>query len=216
MTAGRAWSSERGVLWGIDLSDSPRTIAPRLAVRFGEVSPTNAQALAIAMGARELDLIRERLASGRQAFAAFVDDEVAAYCWVSRAPEYIGEQDREIKIAADEAYIWDCATLPPYRGQHLYSALLSHILSALRADGVRRVWIGTAVSNRASLRGFRNSGFVPLITLTFLRVGQARMWLSSEQRGAPPDLLRAARRVLGGDEDRSPPALRMQTGLRTR
>ena len=150
---------ERGILWGIRLDQTSPPIEPRRKASFGEIKTAD-PALAAAMGLPNPNEIQARLASGRRCLAARVDDKIVAYGWVSLTPEYIGEQERELKVAQGEAYIWDCATLPEYRGARLYSALLSAILNTLRAEGLERAWIGASVENRASLRGFANAGSV--------------------------------------------------------
>ena len=102
------------------------------------------------------------LRRGRRCFAARVDDRIASYGWVSRRAEWVGEMDREFHPAAGEAYIWDCATLPSYQGQRLYSALLGYAIARLRDEGCRLVWIGSNQENLPSLRGFANAGFQPV------------------------------------------------------
>lgn len=189
------WAWESGMLWGIDLKHLPPRVIPRLAVRFGEVSDSEVAALSTAMRLDQT-VVRHRLATGRRAFVAWFEHKIVAFGWLSQQPEYIGEQEREIQISLDQAYIWDCVTLSSYRGQRLYSALLSHMLAALRQEGVRRVWIGSSVSNQPSLRGFASAGFLPLITLTHVRVWRLRVLWIKEHPGSPRELIAAARHVL--------------------
>ncbi len=191
----RLWTTERGVLWGIELTDLPPRVTPRLDARFKPVGPEATSALAQAMGV-DHEMMRQRLALGKRCFAAWFQAAIVAYGWVSQREEYIGEQEREIRLESNEAYIWDCATLPPYRGEHLYSALLSYTLHTLRAEGVRHVWIGTSTSNRASLRGFAHAGFRPVVTLTYARFLDLRVRWMSDQVGAPKEMIAGARRAL--------------------
>ncbi len=195
MMSTRAWTTERGVLWGVELTDSPPRITPRIDATCKPARVDAAAALAGAMGV-DHETVRQRLSAGKRCFAAWFQEAVVAYGWVSRGSEYIGEQEREIKLKADEAYIWDCATLPAYRGQHLYSALLSYILQELREESVERVWIGTSVSNHASLRGFANAGFSPVVTLVYARLLNLSVRWIGEQRGASREMIAAARRAL--------------------
>ncbi|MBI4673992.1 MAG: GNAT family N-acetyltransferase [Chloroflexi bacterium] len=196
----RTWIFERGVLWAIELTQVPPYIEPRLPAQLGEVRAESIPALA-ALGASDAAALRERFATGRRCFAARVENEIAAYGWVSHRREYVGEHEREIRLASDEAYIWDCATTPSRRGQRLYSALLCHINAVLYRERVQRVWIGSGVSNRASLRGFSNAGFRPVIAVTYLRFsGWRGIWIGA-QPDAPRNLIAAARRVwLNEDE----------------
>lgn len=196
------WAFERGELWGITLNDLPLRVEPRLPVKFQEATLEFAPALTAAMGMNDASQVRERLTTGRRCMVALLEssadntNEIAAYGWISVQPEYIGEQEREIKLQANEAYIWDCATLPKFRGQRLYSALLSQTLVALAEQSVRRVWIGSSLDNQSSLRGFANAGFQAAITLTYARLWRLHcLWIETP-RGAPRELTEAARREL--------------------
>jgi ribosomal protein S18 acetylase RimI-like enzyme len=194
------WAFERGILYASDLNVG--SISARLAADFRELGRATAEELAAAMNMPDARGILTRFASGRRCFGAWVEGRIAAYGWVSLCAECIGEQEREIRLTPQEAYIWDCVTMPEYRGRRLYSALLSHIIVALREEGVRRVWIGTALSNRPSLRGFVNAGFRPELTLTYARLGNVHIVLEIGEHAAEPDLVAAARRAVTMDYER--------------
>ena len=189
-------------MWAMDLVHKPPRVSPRVRAQFGEIGADSTDALAATMGGRDHDLVRQRFAAGRRCFVAWVENKIEAYGWVSLRTEFIGELERDIHLQADEAYIWDCATLPAYRSQHLYSALLGHIVAALQEEGVRRAWIGAAVSNHASLRGFANAGFLPVITLTYTRLMNLRVLLLSAQHNAAHQLVVAVRSALVADDER--------------
>lgn len=195
MAGARRWTHERGVLWVIELHAAPPRVQPRIRAQFGTAGLEAAAELARVM---EMDVpsVRARLESGRRCFVARVEGAIAAYGWVSRRNEYIGEQERDIQLQAVEAYIWDCVTLARYRNQRLYSALLGEMLVALREEGVRRVWIGTGLANQASLRAFANAGFQPVLTLSYARGFRLRFLWMSGRTGAPRELVAAARRAL--------------------
>lgn len=201
MRRQRLWAIERGTLWAMEL-DGPASTAPAApplaATGFtcSEVTPEDAASLAVAMGLPDAQSVRERFASGRRCFAAYVEDTIAAYGWVSTDTERIGELERSLRMLPGEAYIWDCATLPAYRRRGLYGALLCHIVAVLRGEGMRRVWIGASLDNAPSLRGFHAAGFHPVIRLAYLRVlGVRHVWLLGEAT-APRMLVAAARRAL--------------------
>lgn len=199
----RAWAFEHGVMWAMDLADG-RTIVPmsaQVVAVFGEVRSGNAEPLSAAMGLPSAQLVLRRFATGRRCFAAWVEGQIAAYGWVSQATECIGELEREIQIGADEAYIWNCATLPSYRRRRLYTALLSHIIVQLRGQGVRRVWIGSSVHNRPSLRAFAKAGFLPVVRLVYMRLfNLSGSWMPGYP-DAPGELVAVARRALTADHE---------------
>jgi ribosomal protein S18 acetylase RimI-like enzyme len=197
----RIWTSEYGALWAAELaSRSLERVQPRFPAEFREASPGEGDPLAWKI-ARAMNLpdpapVLSKLAGGRRCFLAWDGDRVAAYGWVTQGDECVGELERTFRIQHGEAYIWNCYTLPAYRRLYLYSALLSHILHTLREEGLRRAWIGSAVQNRASLRGFANAGFQPVIRILYLRFLLLRFsWMSGE-KNAPAQLVSAARRVL--------------------
>ncbi|MGE5265253.1 MAG: GNAT family N-acetyltransferase [Acidobacteriota bacterium] len=198
----RRWIFERGILFAADLANKPPVLPP-VPATFGEIGAESMEALSAAMGAPDSLVIRERLTGGRRCFAAWVEDRVAAYGWVSQTDECIGEQEREIRLAPREAYVWDCATLKEYRGMGLYSGLLRHINSILRSEGIRCVWIGSSQSNRPSLKGFVNAGFQPVLTLTYFRFFSLRCLWAFGQRSASGALVDAARHALLTDQERA-------------
>lgn len=200
MSSGRGWAFERGVLWAMDLTgEMTSPVSPRITITFGELHDGSIESLAKAMNLSDPKPIRQRLRSGRRCFAGWVEDQIAAYGWVSERAECIGELEREIQIQVDEAYIWDCVTLPTYRRQRLYSALLSHIVAELRSEGVRRVWIGSSQANQLSIRGFINAGFQPAIALTYVRFfNLSCAWLAGYPT-ASDQLVAAARQALATD-----------------
>src|SRR5690348_8080490 len=117
------WAFERGTLWARECGGSGKSAAPVIPGReaaLQEAQYTDSEALASAMGLVEETEIRRRFDAGRRCFVALVDGSIATYGWVSHGVESIGELERSFRMAPDEAYIWDCATLLPYRGQHLY------------------------------------------------------------------------------------------------
>jgi ribosomal protein S18 acetylase RimI-like enzyme len=193
----RPWAFERGTMWALDLDGKALEPAPpRAAITIGEVRPASLAALAAAMGQPDAG-VAQRFEAGRRCFAANSDTHIVAYGWVSHGEECIGELERVFSMRGGAAYIWDCATLPQFRRQGLYVALLTHIVASLRAEGVRRVWIGASLQNHPSIRGFARAGFQPVLTLTYLRLfGLAHCWVRGD-RTAPLALIADARWSLG-------------------
>jgi ribosomal protein S18 acetylase RimI-like enzyme len=167
-------------------------VVPGREAVLREAHPDDAKALASAMGLANVAEAQRRFDAGRRCFVALVDGVIASYGWVSHGVESIGELERSFRMAPDEAYIWDCATLPPYRGQHLYCALLDHIVTMLCHDGTRRIWIGASLDNTPSIRGFASAGFQPVLTLTYLRLlGIRRVWMAGDTAASSALVTRA-------------------------
>ncbi len=189
------YAFERGTLWVHECGENEEDIAPvvpSVDATIDEVRSEDAESLARAMGLADATEVRQRFNSGRRCFVAQVGGAIASYGWVSRGVESIGELERSFRMLPDEAYIWDCATVPQYRGQRLYCALLSHIVATLCRDGARRTWIGASLDNTPSIRGFAAAGFQPVLTLTYLRLlGMRRVWMAGDATAAPALVSRA-------------------------
>jgi ribosomal protein S18 acetylase RimI-like enzyme len=196
------WTYERGSLWSIALAQSRS--APEAAESpavWAEATAVQASELSVAMGCSDRQ-VEERLERGARCFTASIDGELAAYGWVTPGSERIGELERLINLGSDEAYIWDCVTLPGYRRRGLYSGLLRRMVAALSEEAFRRIWIGASLSNRPSHRGFLNAGFRPALSVVYLRLGSRSCLYAHRLRGASKEIAGDAVRVLAAPEER--------------
>lgn len=184
-----------GTIWTLDLDEPTPLVKPRLAATFGTLRPQNGPALAAALDGRTPADIGQRFASGRRCYATWVGKQIAAYGWVSFNEEYIGELNMHLQLLPGEAYIWDCATLPAFRRNHLYSALLLYIAGELRAEGLCRAWIGANQENLASQKGMARAGFQHVADLLIAPTPAPRRGWLQGLPGVPNELVNAARRV---------------------
>src|SRR5215472_13484353 len=196
MLSRHPWAYERGALWVMEF-DVPATSPEEahVAATYSEVGAEAAGALVKAMGISDGAVV-DRLAVGSRCFVARVADGIAAYGWVSKVVESIGELERPFHMGKGEAYIWDCATLQKYRRQGLYTSLLHSMATTLSGEGIHRLWIGASRGNLPSLRGIASAGFKPVIKMTYVRVfGFKHVWVS-DYPGARPLVVVEARRGL--------------------
>ena len=191
-----------GTMWLLHLKGSGAAVAPRIDARFQRVGPEGVM-LAEAMGLAEAAPVLERFDGGARCYAGFVRDALANYGWVSFGEEWISELATHIRLGPDEAYIWDCATLPAFRGQGLYPALLGHISRELRDEGLRRVWIGTDYGSLDSQKGIVRAGFQPIADFYSVAAcadsPAAERFQVRGRPGVPDDLVRDARVALLSD-----------------
>jgi len=123
----------------------------------------------------EGDLVAARLGRGCRAFGVCLGDEVAAYGWVSSAPEWIGEIRLLLRPAQGEAYLWNCVTLVPHRRRGYFQALIGQVAAHLQAEGLRRVWIAEG-----------GGPAVPALPAAGYRPG-CRRWKPTRRRSYRPD-----------------------------
>jgi len=165
---------------------------------IGPAGGTETSALAEAMAVPEAE-VAARLARGCRVMAARQGEEVAGYCWISTQWEHVGELARELALPPGESYVWDCATLPRFRGRGLYTSLLRQAAATLAGEGQRRVWIGASSTNQASNRTFTTVGFRPAVAVVSLRLaGRGLILRLRPARGADAAAVAAARRMLAG------------------
>ncbi len=198
MASTDPWVLRWGVLWSAELGDLSVWPVVRTTVRaeFDPVTPGAAGPLLDAI--RQVDPISptaivKRFEIGCECFSLSDAGSIAAYGWLTRGPEWVGEFERELHVAPGEAYIWDCATMPGYRRRHLFGVLLCHIADRLRGEGLRRLWIIGATAPRSLLRGVAAAGFEPVMSLTYFRLLDKRSLLTSPLTGSPGRLADAHR-----------------------
>jgi ribosomal protein S18 acetylase RimI-like enzyme len=153
-------------------------------------------------GARDPEAVRQRFAGDRRCYVARVDGTLAAFGWVSFSQELIGEMGLCINLVPGEAYVWDCVTASAYRRRRLYSALLHHITSDLRADRLCRAWIGADLDNEPSQQGMALAGFEPVATLHMVRAAGWRVLWTVGQPNVSTHLVLEASRVMLGQRRR--------------
>ncbi len=187
----------QGTLWMLDL-EQPLPAGPvlRIPAVFMRAGPEVAEELAQVMELDDPSIVLQRFAGGRHCYIARIAGKLVTYGWVTFDEESIGELGLSIRLKAGEAYIWNCATLPAYRGQRLYPALLAHILRDLQRQGLCRVWIGADTDNRASQIGMALAGFQPIADF-FITDGSAtqRAWACGRP-GVPEQLVMDVRQAL--------------------
>jgi GNAT superfamily N-acetyltransferase len=189
-----------GTLWVMNLDwPMPDGVVPLIPATFVRVGLEATPVLAHAMGLNDPSEVQQRFASGRRCYGALVEGNLAAYGWVTFDEEHIGEMGLCIRLAPGEAYLWDCATAPPYRRCGLYTALLVHIAGELRAEGLCRVWIGADGDNLPSQKGIARAGFQPVVDLIAARAMNRRpVWVRGRP-GVPKQIVADAHGALIGD-----------------
>jgi len=191
-----------GTIWTLDPAESPPLITPRIPAAFSRAEPQAASELGAAMGQAALTEVQDRFRAGRRCYVARVDGQIAAYGWVSFDEEFVGELNLRLKLLPDEAYIWNCVTLPNFRRHYLYSALLTYIVGELYKDHVSRVWIGADTENVASQKGIARAGFTYVADLVVTRVKTLRHIGIQPRPNASADLVAHARRVFLNDREK--------------
>jgi len=210
-------SRRAGTIWTMNLEESTPVIASLVPAVFSRLESESAPELAEARGDDVLAEILKRFESGRRCYVARVDDDpsrnigeiqrnergrLVAYSWVSFDEEFIGELNLRLRLLPDEAYIWNCVTLPAFRQKYLYTALLGYIVEELRKEQLSRVWIGADLDNVPSQRGIARAGFTHVADLVVARVLTLRQVWVQGRPDVPDSLVEEARRAFLNNRDK--------------
>jgi ribosomal protein S18 acetylase RimI-like enzyme len=204
-----------GTIWMLNLDEPVRLIQPLMKATFRRIDSDLALAFVAATGPDIAAALLTRFETGRRCYTAWVRDQLVSYGWVSFDEEHIGELHLRIRLLPGEVYIWDCATIPAFRRNHIYSALLSYTLAELRAEGFCRAWIGADMDNQPSQRGIERAGFHHVADLVMARVLTLRQVWVQGQPGMPDYIVAEARRAFLNDRDqiwKTAASSRMQAG----
>jgi hypothetical protein len=148
-------------------------------------------------------LIQERWTSGRRCFILQTGDEIVTYGWITHGIESVGELERQFNLHHDEAYIWHCGTVPAWRGQHGYSALLSRIVYQLFAENISCIWIGASRQNEPSIQGIVNAGFRPVVDVIYRRLYRLTLlWIFHDSTASQSHISAAYRILINKNERR--------------
>jgi len=191
------WTVESGTLWAFETGNGlPPALSARVEAEFKELEAGEIDELTAAMNLPSSEPIHRRLEGNRRCFILKVEGQIATYGWVTQGVERVGELERIFHLSDDEAYIWDCVTLPAYQRQRCYSTLLNRIIYRLDRESVPCIWIGSSLPNEPSVRGFANAGFQPVIGLTYRRFYKLTILWFRAAPTAAAHLVSAAYRIL--------------------
>jgi GNAT superfamily N-acetyltransferase len=190
-----------GTIWALNLDEPISPLAARIPAAFRRLESGSLLAQSANLYGETATEFGRRLAAGKRSYAAWVAGELAAYGWVSFGEEFVGELNLRLRLLPGEAYIWDCVTLPAFRRNGLYSALLGYIAAQLRQEGLRRVWIGADLDNLPSRSGIARAGFCHVADLLIERVLAMRLAWVQGRPGVPERLVAEARRVFLDNRD---------------
>jgi GNAT superfamily N-acetyltransferase len=115
-----------------------------------------------------------RLASGARWIGLERNGVVASSGWVSSGATRVGEIGAWFVPAPGSAYVWDCFTLPDFRGHGLYHDLLAAAIRSVQPFGVRTVWIAVEWDNWRSVAGIIHAGFQPVGAVASVPVWRTR------------------------------------------
>ncbi|MAT39838.1 MAG: hypothetical protein CL946_09570 [Ectothiorhodospiraceae bacterium] len=101
----------------------------------------------------------ERLAAGHYAVVGYWQETPAHISWLADDYLRIDEIGFEWRMPEGVGCIYDCRTLPAFRGKGIYPAALMYVCERTLGQQHRQVWIYCEKGNKSSLRGIQKAGF---------------------------------------------------------
>ena len=131
----------------------------QVGLAFRALTPEDLRALSVgdpSFRARQLERLSRFGAS--YAYAVFADGQIAHVSWLLPPTAMERDLPRVLRARAGEAEITCCETLPGFRGRGIYGVAIRNLVEVARGQGVRRVFMKTAVDNKASQSGIEKAG----------------------------------------------------------
>ncbi|HWI53272.1 MAG TPA: GNAT family N-acetyltransferase [Symbiobacteriaceae bacterium] len=127
----------------------------------------------------------QRWSRGDVCYGAWAGGVCVHHSWVTTQDSLIGEVHGRIKVAAGEAYVYDCFTSAESRGQGIFPAVLSHIGRGLVSSGTLRIWIAVEHENRSSIKAIERAGFRLAGEVSYRRFGGSARVAVAHEPNAP-------------------------------
>jgi len=113
----------------------------------------------------------QRLKAGQRCFAVRHSGRLVSSGWVATGRVWIEYLRRHWDLAADEAYIYEAFTAPPYRNLRVGTARTVEMVRVLSGEGYRRILAVVWPENAASIRPMANSYFRPVGVMGYVKIG---------------------------------------------
>ena len=158
----------------------------RLPVTVRRLEEEQIGAYAAFQPASDLSDIRRRLKEGHQCYAAWHENRIIRVLWITTGSARIKYLGCRIRLASDEAYLYDSFTRPEYRGQNIPAAMPRHYVPKLLADGIRRMVADILPENQPGLRHAVKNGWKPIGLIGYFKLGPYRHDFCRMYGDSPP------------------------------
>lgn len=152
------------LIYRLNLADCREPIARKTGFRFQQISAIEAIKFICQFHHSNSpaiwgDLLKREV-EGAACYGAFIDDRLAHTSWVTdRDSISIDEIGESLELEDGECCVFDCNTLPQYRGRGAYPRTLMHIAKIKQVSGYRSMYVYTLSYNASSIRGIEKAGF---------------------------------------------------------
>jgi hypothetical protein len=115
--------------------------------------------------------IQNRLDSGHWCFIACYQGCIVHTCWAASRVLWFDYLNREIQLTPDEVFVYNSYTDPSFRGLNISGVRILEMVRYFQKAGYRRMMGAVVPENKLAFRPGQKSGYRPIGTLGFVRIG---------------------------------------------
>jgi len=168
------------------LGESIRDVASAVPFDFGLLTKADLEEYLSLRPEADPSEIQARLDRGQLCFVTRHDGKLGTVNWVAPTTAWLNYLSLKIPLAPEEVYSYESFTASELRGQNVAPARSVLMLRYLEKLGCRRV-IGVIIpDNTASLRYARKSGYRPIGTMGYIKLGRWRYNFCRLRSGVTP------------------------------
>jgi SAM-dependent methyltransferase/GNAT superfamily N-acetyltransferase len=172
----------RAVLLECPLDQPLASVAARIPLRVELLDQSQLDEYNAFRRGADSTAARRQLEAGDRCYIARSEGRIIGACWSATRRAWSLYLSREIRLTADEVYLFDGFTDPQYRGKGVMPALITETHRFHRSMGMRRGLAVAVPENQSSIRTL--IGYRPVGTIGYFAVGQWRHDFCRMQLGA--------------------------------
>ena len=164
----------RAVLLERPLTAPVASITPSVPVAIGLLRTTEVDAYRSFRPEADACDIKRRLANGHLCFVARYEGGIVSAAWLATGQAWVDYLSREIRLASDEAYLYESFTAPGFRGQNIPALRAAYETRYFRDAGYRRLVAIIMPENKPALRHAEKAGWQPCGVMGYVKIGPWR------------------------------------------
>lgn len=170
-----AISSESLKLYAFKLSGSIPEIKPKVTV---EVTTHDRP---LELGSLRRSIVEQRIAQGDKICVARHRSNPVAYIFIATRNCRVDEIHDWFTVASGEVYLYDAFTTDEYRGNRIYSFMLSHATRLYKESAFSYALIFSTALNTSSIKGIERAGFQCYEIVYFYNIFGFKIWNYKKQ-----------------------------------